>query len=52
MPSVIAYFVVSYWFTSDEDRVLDKIGKYLTPFLALILIVIGIVGVISPIGVP
>lgn len=52
LPSVIAYFVVSYWFTSDEDRVLDKIGKYLTPFLALILIVIGIVGVISPIGVP
>ena len=32
--------------------VIDKVGKFLTPLLALILVVIGVLGVVSPIGTP
>ena len=52
IPCVVGYFLISFWFTADEKSVLDKIGKYLTPLLALILIIIGCLGVISPIGTP
>lgn len=52
IPGVVLYFLLSYWITSDETSVLDKVGKFLTPLLALILIVIGVLGVVAPIGTP
>ena len=52
IPGVVIYFLLSYWITSDETSVLDKVGKFLTPLLALILVVIGVLGVVSPIGTP
>ena len=52
IPGVVIYFLLSYWITSDETSVLDKVGKFLTPLLALILVVIGVLGVVSPIGIP
>lgn len=52
IPGVVLYFLLSYWITSDETSVLDKVGKFLTPLLALILVVIGVLGVVVPIGTP
>lgn len=52
LPLTIVYFVLTYFFTADERNVLDRIGKYLTPLLALILVLIAIAGVWHPLGTP
>lgn len=52
IPLVILYFVISYFFVADPNNVMDRMGKYLTPLLALILVVIAIAGVVSPLGTP
>ena len=52
MPIAVVYFILTYFLVSDENSVLDKIGKYLTPFLAIILVVIGIMGIVKPLGTP
>lgn len=31
---------------------MDRIGKYLTPLLALILVIIAIIGIVNPLGTP
>ena len=52
IPLVIVYFIISFFFAADKNNVMDRMGKYLTPLLALILVVIAIMGVASPIGRP
>lgn len=52
IPLVIVYFIISFFFAADKNNVMDRMGKYLTPLLALILVVIAIMGVASPIGTP
>ena len=45
IPLVIVYFIISFFFAADKNNVMDRMGKYLTPLLALILVVIAIMGV-------
>lgn len=52
IPLVIVYFIISFFFAADKNNVMDRMGKYLTPLLALILVVIAIMGVASPIETP
>lgn len=52
IPLVVVYFVICYFFSADKNSVMDRMGKYLTPLLALILVIISFMGVFQPIGVP
>lgn len=52
IPLVILYFLISFFFSFDKNRVMDRMGKYLTPLLALILVIISVLGIIHPLGTP
>ena len=52
VPLVIVYFVISFFFVADQNNVMDRMGKYLTPLLALILVIVAFAGIFNPLGTP
>jgi LIVCS family branched-chain amino acid:cation transporter len=50
LTSSIVYFVLTFIFVMNRNNVLSLLGKYLTPIIVLILLVIIVVGIFSPIG--
>ncbi|WP_105617163.1 branched-chain amino acid transport system II carrier protein [Vallitalea okinawensis] len=52
MLSVVIYFIINILFVLKPSKVVDIIGKYLTPSLLILLSTIIIAGLINPIGVP
>lgn len=48
----VVYFGVTFWFALNRSAVVDKIGKFLTPFLLVTLAWIILKGVFSPLGAP
>lgn len=50
--TVLVFFVLVYFFACDKDSVIDKLGKYLTPILLILLAIILIKGVATPVGTP
>ena len=52
IPVVIVYFVICFLVGKNKESVLDKIGKYLTPLMVVILFVVVIKGLVSPLGTP
>ncbi|MFM9536016.1 branched-chain amino acid transport system II carrier protein [Lysinibacillus sp. IITD104] len=48
--SVLAFFAICFYFAMDQSNVIDKIGKWLTPVLVLILIILIGKGVLDPMG--
>ena len=50
--TVIVFFALVYFFACDPNSVIDKLGKYMTPILVILLAVVLIKGVISPLGQP
>lgn len=52
LPLVVLYFAIAFFFVSDKNSVMDRMGKYLTPVLALILVIVAILGVSNPLGTP
>lgn len=50
--TVVLFFALVYFFACDKDSVIDKLGKYLTPILLILLAIILIKGVASPVGAP
>ena len=52
IPLVIVYFLLCYFFVADPHNVMDRMGKYLTPALAFILVAIAIAGIFFPLGTP
>ena len=52
IPLVAVYFIISFFFAYDQNNVMDRMGKYLTPLLALILVVIAFLGIFNPLGTP
>lgn len=51
-PIIIVFFILAYYFVNDKNKVIDKIGMFLTPVLVIILVAIIIKGVITPAGAP
>lgn len=50
--TVVAFFVITFFFAKDETNVIDRIGRYLTPVMvALLLFIVG-KGILSPLGTP
>jgi len=52
IPVVILYFVICFLIGRKRESVLDRIGKYLTPVMVVILFVVVIKGMIFPLGTP
>lgn len=50
--TIVVFFTISFYFAMDRSNVIEKIGKWLTPLLVIILLIIVGKGLISPIGVP
>ena len=48
--SSLVYFAVTLFFSLNQKKVVDKIGKILTPFLLITLAMIILKGVLSPLG--
>ncbi|MCL2010691.1 MAG: branched-chain amino acid transport system II carrier protein [Synergistaceae bacterium] len=46
------YFVIVAYFSINPSTVMEKLGKYLTPVLLIVLAVIIVKGVLRPLGVP
>ncbi|MCR2044337.1 branched-chain amino acid transport system II carrier protein [Anaerosalibacter massiliensis] len=46
----IIFFVLTYLLAVNQSNVIDKIGKYLTPALLIILTIIIITSIVNPIG--
>ncbi|MDN5331597.1 MAG: branched-chain amino acid:cation transporter, family [Tepidanaerobacteraceae bacterium] len=46
----VIYFAINIYFTINRSKVIDNIGKILTPSLLLMLAVIIIKGIIAPVG--
>ena len=44
------YFILVYYFSSNPSKIVDVIGKYLTPFLMITLIIIVCLGIFKPMG--
>lgn len=50
--TVIIFFAIVYIMSIDEGSLIDKVGKYLTPVMLILLVIIVVKGLISPIGSP
>ena len=48
--SSVVYFAITLFFALNQKKVVDKIGKILTPFLLITLALIILKGVFSPLG--
>jgi LIVCS family branched-chain amino acid:cation transporter len=46
----VVFFGITFWFSLNRSAVVDKIGKFLTPFLLLTLSWIILKGVFTPLG--
>lgn len=47
---ILIFFSLSYVFVIRENKIIDVIGKYLTPLLLIVLFIMIIIGIINPIG--
>ena len=50
--SSVVFFLIVLFFSINQSTVVDKIGKYLTPFLLAAMAYIVIRGIVSPVGTP
>lgn len=47
---ILIFFSLSFTFVIKENKIIDVIGKYLTPLLLIVLFIMIIIGIINPIG--
>jgi LIVCS family branched-chain amino acid:cation transporter len=50
--AIIGFFALTYYFANDRSKVIDKVGKVLTPVLLIILVGIVILAIVNPLGSP
>lgn len=50
LTSMILYFIINLCFVLRPSKIIDNIGKFLTPLLIIILLTLIIKGVVSPMG--
>jgi branched-chain amino acid:cation transporter, LIVCS family len=48
--STFVFFLITFWLALNPAKLVDRVGKVLTPILLLLIVVISIRGFISPIG--
>jgi len=47
---IIGYFAIALYFSLDVNKMINKVGKFLTPVLVVVLLGIIIKGVLTPVG--
>lgn len=50
--TILIFFALLYFFAYNPTTVIDKVGKYMTPLLLVLMAVILIKGVVAPVGTP
>lgn len=50
--TVLIFFGIVFFLSFDQNGLIEKVGKYLTPVMLVLLVIIVIKGLISPIGTP
>ena len=50
--SAVVFYMLTYFLTVKASKVVDIVGKFLTPFLIIALTIIIIKGIVSPLGMP
>jgi branched-chain amino acid:cation transporter, LIVCS family len=48
--STFVFFLITYWLALNPAKLVDRVGKVLTPVLLLLIVIISIRGFVSPIG--
>jgi branched-chain amino acid:cation transporter, LIVCS family len=48
--STFVFFLITFWLALNPAKLVDRVGKVLTPLLLLLIVVISIRGFVSPIG--
>lgn len=49
---IFGYFAIALYFSLDVNKMINKVGKFLTPVLVIVLLGIIIKGIFTPIGLP
>ena len=49
---LVIFFVVSYWLSASPQKLVDRIGKILTPALLIVILVLIAKSFITPLGTP
>lgn len=50
--TIIGFFLLVLAFSIKKNKVIDRIGKYLTPALLILLLVVVVLALVNPIGTP
>lgn len=50
--SVVIYFLIAFLFARSKSGALDKVGKFLTPVMVIILVALVVIGIFNPLGTP
>lgn len=50
--AIIGFFALTYYFANDRSKVIDKVGKVLTPVLLVILVGLVLLAIVNPLGAP
>lgn len=50
--TMIVFFALTWVFGNDKNKIVDNLGKYLTPVMLVLLAIVLVRGVISPVGDP
>ena len=48
--STLVFFLITFWLALNPAKLVDRVGKVLTPLLLLLIIIISIRGFTAPIG--
>ncbi|WP_301860427.1 branched-chain amino acid transport system II carrier protein [uncultured Megasphaera sp.] len=49
---LVVFFVVSYWLSATPSKLVDRIGKILTPTLLVVILLLIVKSFITPLGAP
>ncbi|GAA1943975.1 branched-chain amino acid transport system II carrier protein [Brevibacterium antiquum] len=50
--AIIGFFLIVLAFSIKKSKVVDRIGKYLTPALLILLLIVVVLALVNPIGTP
>ena len=46
------FFAIAFWLSASPSKIVDRVGKFLTPLLVLALLILIVKSIITPLGAP